>query len=368
MSKTELANYRKELSRNSQSIYGDGTPSIENILSDLTAWCNEHQLKLDSYGKGELVESFERKIANMLGFPAARYMPSGTMAQQIAIKIWCDRANCNHFGMHPTSHLELHEEQGYETLYGLRSTLIGPKLSPLLATHFESVEEAISVLLIELPIREAGGQLPSWEQLEDLKASTANRGVRLHMDGARLWETKSFYQKEYKEICKGFDSVYVSLYKGIAALPGAVLLGPTDFIKEATIWQRRSGGTLKTMGLNIVSATMQMEQKLSGLELRYERAKTIAKVINRFDQLSTLPKNPHINMFHIYITLSQETAYAARDAIAEEFSLWLFSKLNKDDATGSCYFEVYVGDVLLELPDTTLFDIANRLNSFIYKG
>ena len=62
----------------------------------------------------------------MLGFEAARFLPSGTMAQQIAMRVWCERAGVRHFGMHPTSHLELHEERGYAHLHGLHAHAGGP--------------------------------------------------------------------------------------------------------------------------------------------------------------------------------------------------------------------------------------------------
>ena len=70
-------------------------------------------------------------------------------------------------------------------------------------------------MIVELPIREAGGKLPTWDQLAALKAAARDRGIPLHMDGARLWESTAFYDLPHAALCDGFASVYVSLYKGI---------------------------------------------------------------------------------------------------------------------------------------------------------
>jgi threonine aldolase len=178
------------------------------MLAPLAAWCAEREVHLDHYGDGEMINGFEREVAGRLGFEAARFMPSGKMAQQIALRVWSERAGCDHVGMHPTSHLELHESRGYNHLHRLRATLVGPADRPLRGEHLDAVPERLAALLIELPIREAGGQLPAWDELEALKTAALERGVRLHLDGARLWECGPGYRRELAEICAGFDSCY----------------------------------------------------------------------------------------------------------------------------------------------------------------
>ena len=66
------------------------------------------------------------------------------------------------------------------------------------------------------------------------------RGVKMHMDGARLWEVQPFFDKPLSQICALFDSVYVSFYKGVAAMSGAMLLGTADFIAQARQSQGQS--------------------------------------------------------------------------------------------------------------------------------
>src|SRR5450759_1611304 len=79
----------------------------------------------DRYGAGEVVETFERRIADLLGKEAALLLPSGTMAQQIALRIHCERRGVDTVAFHPTCHLELHEHGGYAHLHGLTTELVG---------------------------------------------------------------------------------------------------------------------------------------------------------------------------------------------------------------------------------------------------
>ena len=289
----------------------------------------------DPYGEGPFTAAFETRVAELLNMPAARFFPSGTMAQQVALRVWCDRAENDHFAMHPTAHLELHEKHGYQFLHQMRATLIGPADSPLLASHFAELEADVAALLIELPIREAGGLLPSWTQLEELKAAVTERNTRFHLDGARLWESAAFYGRSYAEICAGFDSVYVSFYKGIGALSGAMLLGPEDFIEEAAVWQRRSGGNLYTMAPNVASAAMQLDERLEKMPAYYERSLALAAALSAIDGITVIPDPPHTNLFHVALAVDADTARNRRDEVARDTGLWLFGGVEPVDE-GSC--------------------------------
>ena len=167
----------------------------------------------DVYGTGNLVEAFEAEMAELLGKDAARFMPSGCMAQPIALRVASDRSGRKTVAFHPTSHLEIHEHHGYRELHGLSSTLIGDASRPIVAKDLAVLgegEEAPACLLVELPAREIGGQLPSWDELVELCGAARARGIpHLHMDGARLWQVPAAYGKTLKEVCELFDSVYV---------------------------------------------------------------------------------------------------------------------------------------------------------------
>jgi len=98
-------------------------PSPREVLADLAAW-TDPELEGDHYGAGALIADFEAELAALLGKEAALFLPSGTMAQPIALRIWADRLSRRSVAFHPTCHLELHEEGAYHLLYGLHGVLV----------------------------------------------------------------------------------------------------------------------------------------------------------------------------------------------------------------------------------------------------
>lgn len=343
-----------ELRAASRPIHGHGSESVAATLASIADWCRSEDVEFDAYGSGRLIQRFESDVAEMLGFPAARFMPSGTMAQQVALRIWADRSGTDHIAMHPTSHLEIHEERGYSHLHGLKASLLGPDDRAMLASDLDARPGRIGALLVELPTREAGGLLPTWSELQEIKDVARARQVPLHLDGARLWECGPSYERSYAEICTGFDSVYVSFYKGIGALPGAMLLGPEDFIAEAATWQRRSGGNLYTLTPNVASAVMHLDRRLERMPDLLVRAREMARVLSAIDGITVVPTPPHVNMFHLHLRLDADTALEARNRVAADLGIWTFGGLAPTGVPGCSLAEVYVGEAAMQVSDSEL--------------
>ena len=181
------------------------------------------------------------------------------------------------------------------------------------------------------------------------------------MDGARLWETKAFYRKSYKEICRGFDSVYVSFYKGIGALTGAMLLGEKEFIEESRIWLRRFGGNLYQLHPYVASAAMRFDRALKQMPEYLRRTKEVYKVLKNIPNISFCPNPPQVNMFHLYFNASSEKLTEARDKIAAEDKIWTANNFQKTVLEDLCYTEIYVGEGLLKVEDDELFNIFSKL-------
>jgi len=340
---------RTKLRDASRPLAGDPRPTPAAMLREAAAWCAEHNVTWDAYGTADLLQRFEARVAELLGYPAARFLPSGTMAQAIALRLWCDRTRVQTFGVHPTSHVELHEERGYAHVMGLAARLVGPSDRPMLARHLEAVKEPLGAVLTELPIREAGGQLPTWDELEALKATARGRGVPLHVDGARLWCCQVAYGRPWTQITRGFDSCYVSFYKSVGALPGSMLLGPDDFVAEAAIWQRRMGGNLHTLLPNVVTASMRLDAALASMAGRLEGARALVAALADLPGLRAFPDPPHTHLFHVLLDRAPGRAYEGRDRAAREHGIWLFTRLSDGPAPGMTRFEITVGAHTLAL-------------------
>jgi threonine aldolase len=327
-------------------------------------YCRENNFAADVYGTGELINSFEQKVADLLGFEAACFMPSGTMAQQIALKIYAGKTANQTFTIHPTSHLELHEQHAYAHLLNLKSVIIGDKNRQINAQDIENLREPFATLIIELPAREIGGQLPAWPELEAIKTVTKKRGAFLHMDGARLWETKEFYQKSYADICRGFDSVYVSFYKGIGAMTGAMLAGSAEFIAESRIWLRRFGGNLFQLHPFVASAARRFDHALAQMPKYSRRTQEVYEILESIAGISFCPAPPQVNMFHLYFDSSPEKLTESRDRIAVEDKIWLANSFQKTALERLTYTEIYVGEGLLQINDDELRKAFERLARF----
>ena len=310
-------------------------------------WCEAQGTEHDLYGQGDLVEGFEGKIARLLGKPAAVFMPSGIMAQAVAVKLWTEGAGLPRFGLHPTSHLLLHEEQAHDALLHCHAVPLGDRLRPLLASDLQACAQALACVIVELPIREAGGQLPSWDELQALKAEARQRDLRLHMDGARLWESAPHYGKTPAEIAEGFDSVYVSVYKGIGALSGALLVGGDDFIANARLWRRRLGGTLYHLSPMVVSAAMRFDERLAWMPGLYQRARDLAAGLAGVPRLRLNPATPQTPMLHLFFDAPADAVLEARDALAAGTGCWLVDGVRPAEVPGWSVSELTVGDRLL---------------------
>jgi threonine aldolase len=329
-------------------LYGFRAPTPAEEFRLLFEWCQANDVAHDNYGEGRLIGDFERRIAELTGKSAAAFMPSGVMAQLIAARIWTQRAGLPRFGLHPTSHLIVHEQENYQALFQLHGVVVGDRQRPMTASDLEAQHQPLACLLVELPIREAGGQLPDWDQLEALKSLAQQRGIPLHMDGARLWECRPYYGRSYAEIAAGFSSVYVSAYKGLGGLAGAVLAGDEDFIAEARLWRRRMGGTLVHQSPMIASAAMRLDARLAMMDACYARAVSLAEALSAVPGLRINPAEPHTNMMHVYMDKPAELVTERRDEIAARDGVWLMGAARPAEIPGWCVTEFVVGNTLID--------------------
>ena len=301
------------------------------------------QLDSDIYGTGEVIEDFQDKMASFLGKEKAVFFPSGTMAQQIALRIWCDEKGLPKVAYHPLSHLEIHEEDGLKELHNIKTVLLADKTRVIELEDVVSMEDRVACLLLELPQREIGGQLPSYETLAAISRYCRKNGIKLHLDGARLLEVLPYYEKTAAEVCELFDSVYMSFYKGIGGIAGAILAGEEKFIGKSKVWKRRYGGDLISLYPYIISADHYFEMKSHKMPEYYENARALAGFFNSCHHVSTLPDIPVSNMFHVHFPHPKEAIEPVLIKVIQETGVGIINHLKSTDES-SCYFEMSIGD------------------------
>jgi threonine aldolase len=223
------------------------------------------------------------------------------------------------------------------------------------------MEEEVSCLLLELPQREIGGQLPEYETLEQISSYCREKGIKLHLDGARLLEIVPYYNKTAPEICSLFDSVYVSVYKGIGGIAGAILAGNQDFTEESKVWKRRHGGDLISLYPYIISADYYFDQRSHKMVQYYENAKELAEYFNSCHRVSTMPLQPVSNMFHVHFHATKEQIESILIEVYETTSVGLTSYL-RETSEGACNYEVSIGDQYANLPKEKVNQVFRLLD------
>lgn len=317
----------------------------------------------DIYGRGPVIEDFEAEIAKLLGTEAAVFMPSGTMAQQIALRIASDHSGHNkRVAMHATSHLELHEQDGLRLLHGLEPQLLANAERLFTLADLQSLQERPAAILWELPQREIGGQLPEWEALQREVQWAREQGIHCHLDGARLWEAAPHYGRPYEEIVGLFDSVYVSFYKGLGGIAGAILAGTDTFVEESRPWLRRHGGNLISLYPYVLSARAGIKRHLGQFDRYRQRSRAIANALSQIDGVNVVPEQPPTQMMHLHIERPAEALNAANEALANETRVMLFGNA-RPIADGRSLVELSIGDACDSLSDDEVAALFAKLLS-----
>ncbi|MGE9213319.1 threonine aldolase family protein [Exiguobacterium sp. s141] len=347
---------RTSYQQTSHQLSGHGKRTV-GVLQQAFAEVDPNQVS-DHYGTGEVIMRFEQKMAQELGMEDAIFFPSGTMAQQIALRIWADETENRNVAYHPLCHLEIHEQDGLKELHHLEPILLGDDDRLMTLDEVKALPD-VACLLIELPQRELGGYLPSFTELEAISHLCQERGIRLHLDGARLLETLPYYEKTAEEVCALFDSVYVSFYKGIGGIAGAILAGPKPFCDEARIWKRRYGGDLIGLYPYIIPADYYYELRKDRMGMYVEQAKELARRFNALDGVWTTPEVPVTNMFHLHLEGDDEAVAARIQSVQETTGVGVTGYLVSHD--DYCSTEISIGDAYGEIDEHQLNRLFEQL-------
>jgi len=213
----------------------------------------------------------------------------------------------------------------------------------------EAIHEPIAALLLELPQREIGGQLPVWKDLFAQVNWAREHGAATHMDGARLWECGPFYRRPLSAIAALFDTVYVSFYKGLGGTAGGMLLGEKDVIAEAREWRHRHGGTLFNLWPYAAADLAGLRTRLPRMAKYTKQARKVAAALSAIDGILVKPDPPQTPMMHIYLRTTEQAFHAGVRRLATEQRLWGFGGVWASDVPGYQKVELYCGDATLQL-------------------
>ena len=337
-------------------VNGHGPRNARALLATIP-----EDTEIDYYGVGGAVTALEQRVATLLNKPAALFLPSGTMAQQIVLRVHGERRGVNSVAFHPACHLDTHEERGYQLLHDLFAIPVGPRREPLSSAHLADIHEPVGTLLVELPQRELGGTLPSWAELNKQVNWAHKRGAAAHLDGARLWESTSYYRKSPAEIAALFDSVYVSFYKGLGGITGCCVVGEQDLIDEVAVWRTRHGGRLYGMWPYAASALNVLEMRLPRMGTYYRHAVNISKALVNLPGVEVLPSTVQSSMMHLRLALTADELRERALDIARREKVWTFARPFASDGGSLQRIEFTVGDATLLFTPEEVRDLIGQL-------
>jgi threonine aldolase len=307
----------------------------------------------DIYGNG-VVEALERRVADLLGTEAAAFFPTGTMAQQVALRCWAGRTGNPAVALHPLSHPEVYERNAFSQVSGLRPVHLANEPRLPTADEVRDLPEPFGALMLELPLRDAGFVLPTWDELTEVTEAARERDAVVHFDGARLWECTEHFGKSLEEIAGLADSVYVSFYKSLDAYGGAALAGPATLIEEARTWRHRYGGAVFQQFPTALSALIGLDRELPRLPEYVRHARVVAAALREGLEEGGLPffrvhpEVPHTYDFQVWLPYETEVVAEAAIRAGEETGRMLFANHWDPKGPGLTFTEVYVRAAALE--------------------
>ncbi|MFF9494310.1 threonine aldolase family protein [Streptomyces flaveolus] len=301
----------------------------------------------DLYGNG-IVTALEERTAALLGHEAAAFFPTGTMAQQVALRCWAGRTGNPVVALHGLGHPEVHERNAFSRVGGLRPVrLTGEPRQPT-ADEVRDFEEPFGALMLELPLRDAGYLLPTWEELTEVVGAARERDAVVHFDGARLWESTVHFGRPLDEIAGLADSVYVSFYKSLKGYGGAVLAGPRTLVEEARAWRHRYGGNVFQQFPTALAALAGLERELPRLPEYVKHARVVAAALREGFAAAGLPwarvhpEVPHTHEFQVWLPYAADAVGEIAIRQGEETGTLLFGRPWDEAGPGIAVTEVGV--------------------------
>jgi threonine aldolase len=345
----------------------DYPQTAQQRLLELARYAGD-DVAMDRGGKGELVVKLEARLIQLLGKEAVVFMPSGRMAQLIALKLWCDRRGIPRIAVHPRSHIEEREQKAYQEVYGLKVTWIGDNNRCTGMADLAAIGVPVGAIALEIPLRPLGCTLPPWSELQSMSEWARSRKIPFHADAARLWEIGPYYGRPYAEIAGLFDTLYVSFYKGLGGIAGSVLAGPADLIGEAKYCQQRLGGRLNKQFPMLIDALRGLDTRLPLMPAFHDKARELAAAIASLPGVLVTPNPPHANAMIIALPGDPDKLVDAAIEVAEQTDLWLFDLPLISPIQGLAMFEVTIREAALDVAPEEALQALSLLRDLLAAG
>lgn len=259
----------------------------------------------DVFGEDPTVNQLEQLAAGLFNKEAALFCPSGTMTNQIAIKCHTqpgDEVICDHL-----SHVYQYEGGGIafnsgcsvRLLDGDRGRITAEQV--LSAINPDDIHKPVSTLVsLENTANRGGGSCYDFSDIQAIKTVCLNNKLKLHLDGARLFNALVAKNETCQQYGEVFDTISICLSKGLGAPVGSVLIGPGDFIRKANRYRKVFGGGMRQAGYMAAAALYALEHQVARLKEDHDHAQILRTALQEKDFVGEiLPVETNIIIFEV---------------------------------------------------------------------
>lgn len=239
----------------------------------------------DVYGEDPTVNALEERVAALLGMEAALFAPSGSLANQLGLRVLVDPGQeliCDHYAHVVRAELgaaavfsgittRTFDSPGGRIDAAAVAAAINPKAGPY--------QVSTTAIAVENTHNFGGGSIQPPEQIAEVRRLAAQHDLRLHLDGARLWNASVASGTPLHELADGFDTVSVCLSKGLGAPVGSLLASSAARIAAARVWRKRYGGGMRQAGILAAAGHYALDHNIERLADDHRRARQLAEAL-----------------------------------------------------------------------------------------
>jgi threonine aldolase len=259
----------------------------------------------DVFGEDPSINTLEAMSARLFGMESALYCPSGTMSNQIAIK--CHTQPGDEVICEKSSHVYIYEGGGIAFNSGSQVKALDGDLGRITASQVslsinpDDVHRArTSLVSLENTCNRGGGAYYDLEEIRKIKQVCSDNQLKLHLDGARLFNALVATGQTAKEYGQVFDSISVCLNKGLGCPIGSILMGPAAFIRQARRVRKAFGGGLRQAGFMAAAGIYALENNVARLAIDHEHARRLGAALEKKDFVrSIMPVATNIVIFEV---------------------------------------------------------------------
>lgn len=277
----------------------------------------------DVFGEDPTVNKLQDRAAQLCGRAAALFVPSGMMGNQIALKVHTQPGD--EVIIEEASHIFNAELAMMSAFSGLLPRPISTERGFM---RWEQIERAIrpkvyyyaqtSLICLENTHNFKGGSVYPLSWTRAILTQAHERGIRVHLDGARIFNATIATGKSVQELTEGFDSVIFCLSKGLGAPIGSMLVGSREFIDEARRVRKMLGGGMRQAGILAAAGLYALEHHIERLQEDHENAQFLAKELQKIAEIQLEPVETNIVIFELKRTPAERliTALKKRGVLA----------------------------------------------------